>query len=154
MKHALTRVAAIGCAALLLSAAAFAQAATDTTVTVPWGDTLAQILTAAQETLTVLLLGVLAAAVAKLPGWAQAIINTWRVDQLLGRAIAFGINTTADAVQGQQLKVEVGNAVVKRAVEYAMVNGPGWLIAWMGGEDKLKMKIMARVGVGAGALRE
>lgn len=154
MKHALTRVAAIGCAALLLSAAAFAQAATDTTVTVPWGDTLAQILTAAQETLTVLLLGVMAAAVAKLPGWAQAIINTWRVDQMLAKAIAYGINTTAGAVKGEQLQADVGNAVVKRAVDYAIANAPGWLIGWMGGEAGVKQKIMARVDVGAGALRE
>lgn len=154
MKHAIMRVASIGCAITLLSVAALAQAATDTTVTVPWGDTLAQVLTAAQETLTVLLLGVVAAAVAKLPGWAQIIINTWRVEQLLAKAITYGINTTVGAVKGEQLQVEVGNVVVKKALDYAIASAPGWLIAWMGGEAMVKQKIMARVDVGPGALRE
>ena len=151
MKHAFIRVAATGCALTLFAAAALAQAS-DTTVTVPWGDTLAQIMTGLQETITVILLGVLTAAVAKLPGWVQAILNTWRVNQMLEKAIDYGINTTIGAVKGQELSVDVGNAVVKTAVEYVVTHAPGWLITWMGGDEMIRQKLMARVNIGTGAL--
>lgn len=150
MIRALKGVAVIGCALPFFAAAALAQAP-DTTVVVPWGDTLAEILTQSRDGLTVLLLGALTAAVAKFPGWVQGIIATAKVNQLLEKAIDFGINTTIGAVKGETLTVDVGNKVVKQAVDYVMKHAPDRLIGWMGGEDMIKEKVIARVEVGKGA---
>lgn len=138
---------------ILLSAVALAQDG-GTTVTVPWGNLLSSLLLSLQETITVALLAVLTAVIARLPGWVTSIIGTARVDQLLTRAIDYAIATTAGAVQGEALSVDVGNAVVAKALRYALEHGPGWLIGWMGGAEMVAEKIIARVPVTAsGALR-
>lgn len=117
------------------------QVAGDGHVVLPWGD----ILASAQGLLITLAGSVLAFALARLPASVAALIKTWQVDQLLEKAIAYGINTVAGAAKGQQLSVAIGNKVIEQAMEYAVENGSPRLIKWIGTSDLMKKKIVARL---------
>jgi hypothetical protein len=81
----------------------------------------------------------------KLPGQAANILITLRVDQLLQKAVQYGINATAGAMKDKPLSVDVGSEVLENALQYVVDNGPGWLIKWMGGKDTIRQKIIARL---------
>jgi hypothetical protein len=83
----------------------------------------------------------------KLPSQVAAILTTMRVDQLLEKAISYGINTTVNATKDKPLTVDLGNEVVAKAAQYVVDNGPGWLIGWMGGAKGIEEKIIARINV-------
>ncbi len=78
--------------------------------------------------------------------WAQKL-RTDAAEQLLGRAVSYGINATAGAVAGKAVTVEVGNTVVATALNYAIEYGPARLIGWLGGEAGIRDKILARLTV-------
>lgn len=126
---------------------AMAQAApATTTVAVPVGDWLTD---------TAAFLGPLLAAVVlwmirKLPPQVAALLMSMRVDQLLNKAITYAINSVATATHDKPLTLDVGNAVVAQAVQYAIDHGPSGLIDWMGGTEKIRQKIIARLNVSAG----
>lgn len=65
-------------------------------------------------------------------------------NELLEKAIGYGINTTEGAVHGKVLTVKVGNEVLERAFEYAVRHAPG-LVATMGGLAQVREKIIARL---------
>jgi hypothetical protein len=140
---------ALACAACLAAPAlaglvtpAFAQAApSPTTVGIPWGDWLA----AAANAINILLVGLVGVAFRHLPEQVVAILRTLRVDQLLEKAIDYGVNATAGAVRGRIATFDIGNAVVAEAMRVAIDNGPGWLLGWVGGEKGLREKIIARL---------
>ena len=117
------------------------QIAADGQVSVPWGDYLA----ASASTLVTLAASALAAALAMLPASINSMIKTWRVEQLLQNAIAYGINTVAGAAKGQTMSVPVANKVLEQALEYAIENGSASIIKWMGGEGAIERKIVARL---------
>lgn len=119
-------------------------------VTVPWGDWVASLLTVGNDNLLIIVMAFLAFIVRQLPSAVVDIINTWKVDQLLGKAIVAAVNKTAGAAQGEALKVDIANDVVAKAVQYALDNGPAWLIKWIGGVDGVKDKIIARINVEKG----
>lgn len=133
------------CAAFLWSAAALAQDGSGV-VTIPWGDLLATLLLYLQDTLLAALLAALTWVVGRvLPSWLAPIIGTARLEQLLTRAIDYAIATTAGAVKGQEVSVNVGNELAAKALRYAVEHGPGWLISWAGGKELLAEKIVARI---------
>ncbi|MBN9433978.1 MAG: hypothetical protein J0I45_16220 [Bosea sp.] len=74
-------------------------------------------------------------------------LRTEQAEQLLAMAVTYGLNATAGAVKGKAVSVEVGNAVVSTALSYAIANGPSKLIGWLGGEDGIRDKILARLTV-------
>ncbi len=78
--------------------------------------------------------------------WIQKL-RTEAAEQLLANAVSYGLNATAGAVKGRTVSVEVGNDVVAAALGYAVANGPSKLIAWLGGEDGIRDKILARLTV-------
>lgn len=128
--------------AVALSGHAVAQQiAADGQVSIPWGDYLA----ASASTLVTLAASALAAALAMLPASINSMIKTWRVEQLLQNAIAYGINTVAGAAKGQTMSVPVANKVLEQALEYAIENGSSSIIKWMGGEGAVERKIVARL---------
>lgn len=131
--------------ALMVSAVAvMAQETTstvDTIVTIPWGDWLFE---SAQVVIAVLG-AVVMWGIRQLPARVVAIVQTSQVDQLLKRAIDYGVNTTAGAAKGKALSVDVGNKVLQQAVQYAIDNAPKWLVTWAGGADGLRAKIIARL---------
>jgi len=118
-----------------------------TTVAVPVGDWLTD---------TAAFLGPLLAAVVlwmirKLPPQVAALIMSFRVDQLLLKAIAFGVNSVKEATHDQPLTVNVGNEVLAKALDYAIRHGAPNIINWMGGEEKIREKIIARLNLDAKA---
>lgn len=129
---------------LLIVAPAMAQqVGGDGQVSIPWGDWLA----ASASTLVTLAASALAFALARLPASINAMIKTWRVEQLLERAVAYGINTVAGAAKGHTLSVPVANKVIEQALEYAVENGSDALVKWMGGADAIEKKLIARLDV-------
>lgn len=119
------------------------QVAGDGQIVIPWGDWLAQ----SADVLVTLAGAVLAFALARLPASISATLKTFQVEQLLDKAIGYGINMVAGAAKGQALTVPVANKVIETAIEYAINNGSAALIRWMGGKDVIEQKIIARLNI-------
>lgn len=133
-------------ALVVSSIAVFAQSTStpvDTIVNVPWGDWLFE---SAQVVIAVLG-AVVMWGLRQLPARIVAVIQTGQLDQLLLRAIDFGINKTAGAAKGKTLNVDVGSEVLEQALQYAIDNAPKWMVAWAGGADGLRAKIIARLNL-------
>lgn len=119
------------------------------TVVVPYGNWI--------DALLENLLGIVTSAVAvvfawlarKLPKAAVDLLRTFQAEQLLARAAEYGINATRGAVKGKELDIHVGNEAIARAAQYAVTNGPGWLIDWLGGPEAIRDKIIARIPLDA-----
>lgn len=124
---------------------AAASAATGTTVSVPWGDWL---LDCAAAMASVAAAG-LVWLCRFLPASVRALVQTAQVEQVLQKAITYGINAVAGAEKGKTLSVDVGNSVVAEALNYAVTHGPSWLQGWVGGPDALAQKIIARLDLEA-----
>jgi hypothetical protein len=86
-------------------------------------------------------------ALRQLPAQIYAIIVSMRADQLLQKAIDYGVNAVEGATKDKTLNVDLGNKVLAQAVQYVLDNAPGWLQAWMGGPDQIVKKIFARLNL-------
>jgi len=135
-------------ALLFAPAAAFAA---DGTITIPVGDWISSSASILQEILIPVLLALVARVLAILPTPVAALIKTLQVEQILTRAIGYGINAVQGAEHGKVLTVQVGNSVVAEAVNYVIQNGPSWLIKFLGGPEGIKQRILARVNLEANA---
>lgn len=121
-----------------------ALAGDDTSITIPWGQ------------YAVDLLGFISAILlpfigVKLHALLDAKIGkeqTDRVEQLLEKAIAYGINATSGAVADKALTKDIGNAVLAQAANYAIANAPK-LVEWAGGAEAIEKKILARLNLEA-----
>lgn len=140
MKRLFSYVTA-GVIALAMVGAAMAQTASDTIVQIPIGTWADYILPA----LAAVLLAALIWGVSKLP--IQAIFKTLLTEQVLSKAVDFGINMVQGATKDKVLEVDVGNAVVKSAADYVIKYGPKWLIDFLGGETGIKDRIIARLDI-------
>lgn len=81
----------------------------------------------------------------QIPGALVQRLRTQQAEQLLAMAVNYGLNAVAGAAKGKVLSVDVGNQVLAQALGYAVDNGPGKLIGWLGGEDGIRDKILARL---------
>lgn len=148
-------VIAMRCAAppliALLVIVNIAHAQDTTIVTISWGQIVQDW---ASAILSIALAG-LAAAWAwlgrSIPSQVFAILVSLRAEQFLQKAIEYGINAVAEASKDKRLEVNVGNAVLAKALQYIVDNAPGWLIAWMGGKEVIAEKIWARLDLAPGA---
>lgn len=111
------------------------------TVAIPYGD----MVTSALPFMGWLLTFVAAYALRHLPAVVVSILRTAQVEQMIPRAIDFGINAVAGAVKDKVLTAEIGNAVIAQALNYIVKWAPKALITWMGGEDGIRAKIIARL---------
>lgn len=128
-----------------LCAPAFAQ---ETSVAIPWGDWLSEILVFVGGIIITALGAILTWAATFLPATLRAYINQQMIkqaEQLLARAIDYAIEAVSGAAKGQKLSISVGHEVVATAMRYAIEHGPAKLIEWMGGVDLLREKILARL---------
>jgi hypothetical protein len=125
----------------------------DGEVQIPYGDWVSSILT--------WLLGVAGIAAAwllrRLPATIVSALDAisgalgqGRANELLEKAITYGINTTAGAIRGKTLTVKVGMEVLERALEYAVRHAPAF-VAWAGGAIAVREKIIARLDLEADA---
>jgi hypothetical protein len=116
-----------------------AHAADGGAVTVPWGDWAAEVLIVTAG----LLIGWVGRAVpAAVRQWAGKLLGD-RVDQLLERAIQYGINAVAGAVRGKTLSLDTGLDVANQALNYAVRQAPK-LVDEIG-VGALRDKILARL---------
>lgn len=133
--------------ALLFVGPAFAA---DTAVSVPWGNWVSEILSQLMLAAGTIIAFVLAWAVRYVPAALRGYADKQRiaqVEQLLERALGWGVGSVKGAVEGKSLSVDVGSKVVAEALQYAVDNGPGWLIGWMGGIDGVREKLLARLPI-------
>lgn len=108
-------------------------------VTIPYGDWLAQLLAG----VSAVVLPLVTYAFRKLPRNAGEFLFSKRVDQLLDRALTYGINATANAVKGKTLDLQTGNLVVNMAIDYATKHAPKLIDEF--GVQMLREKILARI---------
>lgn len=87
----------------------------------------------------------------QLPAQVYAIIVSLRAEQLLQKAVDYGVNAVVGASKDKTLTVDVGNEVLAHAVQYVLDNAPAWLQAWLGGPDQIVKKIFARLNLDANA---
>lgn len=138
---------------ILQPAIAFAQEAATvvapdaTTVVVPVGNWLDAVLANALEIVVAGIGLVVAFVLRSLPKGIADIIRTVRVEQLLGRAVDYGINAVRGAVRDKALTVDVGSKVVAEAAQYAIDQAPGRLIEWAGGPEAIKKMVLARISL-------
>ncbi|MGI6245183.1 MAG: hypothetical protein ACOYJQ_05385 [Pseudochelatococcus sp.] len=130
--------------AFLTSAVDFAFAnasvtATDGVITIPWGAWLAAVL----DWASAIVIAVIAWALRRLPAGIHAIIRQLRAEQLLGRAVDYGINAVKGATRGKKLDIVTTHAVIETAAEYAVANAP--VLVGRLGADTLRAKILARI---------
>lgn len=127
-------------AAVICLAPPIAHAA-DGTVTVPIGDWITQ----SVAVVSTLCVTVLTAITAR---WAPAWVRTYLTEQLLTRAVDYGLAVVAGAAKGRVLEIPVANAVIREAATYAVAHAPA-TAKWIG--DTLEPKLIARLSA-AGAL--
>lgn len=92
-----------------------------------------------------------------LPGIAGVMYRNFlmkQAEQLLARAVEYGINATKDATKGKKLDINVGSAVIANAAEYATASGWKFLVDWLGGLEGIKQKVFARVDLEPNATPE
>lgn len=135
--------------ALVAVAIAFATPAfAADTLTIPWGDWLASVLgTIAAATATVASL-IITWALRLLPATLRSYVDEQRrkqAEQLLQRALDYGVNEAKGYITGKTLDIKVGSEVLAGALQYAVDHGPGWLIGWMGGAAKIRDKLLSRM---------
>lgn len=125
----------------------------DGEVQVPWGQWLSDLIGAA---FAIIFAGVLW-AVRRMPenivNMVDAIARAMgqgSMNELLEKAVSYGINVTQGAVRDQTLSLKVGNQVLERAAEYAMRAAPE-LVAKYGGLGPLRERIIARLQLDADA---
>lgn len=122
----------------------------DPVVTIPYGEWIV----ALQGVAVPLFLGAIAFLVRNLPGSIVSIIYTSKVQQLLEKGVQFAVNRVAGASRDKKMTVPVANKVVREIVQYAVTEGPAWLIKWAGGPEGIKAKAIARIQVVEGAAIE
>lgn len=140
---------AAGVTTLVVAPAWAADAASDSHITIPIGDIVDQI--------AVPLFAALTAAITwlirKLPASVKAWIDTLRIEQLLDKAIAYGLNSVAGAAKGRTLSVDIHLPVLAYVLQYALDRIPAALLKWVGGPTSLAEMIWSRLDVDITATR-
>lgn len=111
-------------------------------VVIPWGEWLAGSLAYFRDAI----IGGVALAITwgarKLPGHLGDIIVAMRLEQLLKRAVDYGIAAVEGAAKDKVLTVEITNQVIAEAVTYAAKSAPVLAGKFA---DSLRAKILARL---------
>lgn len=131
----------------LFAVTAFAADAGATTVAIPVGDIVSETVAA----LLPVVGGIIIWAFRKLPSNVSAVLYTMRADQLLEKAVAYGLNAVAGAEKGKVLNVDVGNKVLAEAASYVVDHGASSVVAWLGGPTAIAEKLVARMTLGSDA---
>ena len=121
----------------------------DSHITIPIGDWLSELLVP----LFAAIAGIIAWLIRKLPAAAKAWLDTLRIEQLLDRAIAYGLNSVPGATKGLTLTVDVHLPVLAYVLQYALDRIPAALLKWVGGPTSLAEMIWSRLDVDVTATR-
>lgn len=121
----------------------------DTTVVIPYGNWIDSLLGNLFGVVSSIIAILVAFAGRHLPKWIGDLLLTMKAEQLLTRAAEYGINATRGAVVGKSLELNVGNEAVAKGAQYAIDNGPKFLIDWLGGPEAIRDKMIARIPLAA-----
>lgn len=137
-------VLALACLAVLASTAVAiaADAAAPAGIVIPVGDIVAQL----SGLIAPAALTVLTWVVGR---WVPAVIRPILTDQLLSRALDYGLGAVEGAAKGRVLTVPVASEVIRQAAQYVVDHGSPKLLKWIG--DTIEDKLVARLS-SAGAL--
>lgn len=142
--------AVVAAMVIFVSAPAWAaEAIADSHITIPIGDWLSELLVP----LFAAIAGIITWLIRKLPSAAKAWLDTLRIEQLLDRAIAYGLNSVAGAAKGRTLTVDVHLPVLAYVLQYALDRIPATLLKWVGGPTSLAEMIWSRLDVDDTATR-
>lgn len=133
--------------ALALASAKLAFAQDPTAVALPYGDIVVSLLGSVDQLIVIAVGSVATWVIAKLPAALAAPVRMILTEQLLKRAVEYGIAATQGAAKGRTLSVNVANDTLAQAAQYAIDNGAPWLISWLGGENGVFRKLIARLDV-------
>lgn len=120
-----------------------------TVLTIPYGE----ILTSLSGYLAIALMGAVAWGLRKLPAEWSAIAKTAQVEQLLERAIIYGINSVPGAARGKTVEMNVGSRVLKEALAYALIHSSDAVRAFIGSPIDMAEKIWSRLELGEDSYR-
>lgn len=81
------------------------------------------------------------------PAHLRWMFQVAQVDQLIDKAIQYGVNKIPGVHRDSVLTIEVSNKVVEYAVEYALAHAPKIVAQFVGPLSILKQKILARLNV-------
>ena len=148
MLRTLTAAGALALAMLLLfgivlgltAAPAFAAEAA-TTVAIPYGDWIVGLAQLAAQVLLPLLLTAATGLVAVLPWPVRLFLTAGLVERLARNAVDFALNEVEGAAKGRTLSLDLGRAVLARAVGRAVAQAPGWLLEAAGGPTGIAEKV-------------
>lgn len=129
---------AVAIAAIFFALPAIAQ---DTSVSIPVGEILGYIL----PSIGLLLFGGVLWIAKTLSPSLYAILRTAQTEQLLARAISYGINATHGATKGKALNFKVGNEVARNALQFTLTHGGAWVKEFAGDPILLAEKIYSRL---------
>lgn len=120
-------------------------------VSIPYGQWIEDLGDIAKSWLIPTLLGVMTWVVgqyvpAPLRGFANSIMRK-EAEQLLQRAIDYGISATAGAKHDETLTIPVANDVLRKGANYALAHGWPKLIDFLDGPDGILQKMMARLDI-------
>jgi hypothetical protein len=128
---------------ILTASIAVAQDALPGVVVVPWGDWLSAVLVDVRNFILSAAGIVLSFVLTKFWPAGKAFIEAARVEQLLGRAVDFGIAAVAGATKGKTATIPIANEVLERALEYAVDAAPSLATKLA---ETLRPKLIARIG--------
>lgn len=120
-------------------------------VSIPYGQWVEDLGDIAKSWLIPTLLGVVTWVVGQyVPGPLRGIatrIATEQGQQLLQRALDYGINATAGARHDATLEVPVANNVLRAGLNYALAHGEPKVIDFLDGSDGILQKLFARLDI-------
>ena len=112
-----------------------------TEVVLRWGDALVAAAQGVTSVLMPLAIAAATAAAARIAGPLRFLVTNTLVERLVRNATDYALNAVAGAVRGRSLTIPLGSAVIARAVQRALDQGPAWLIEAAGGPAGLAEKV-------------
>ena len=122
-----------------------------TSVTLPYGDWVAGSAQFAAQLLQPVLLAAVTGLVAVLPWPLRLFLTSTLVERLVGNALDFALNEVEGAAKGRALTVDLGQAVLARAVGRAVAQAPSWLLEAAGGPTGIAEKVFRLLHLEPGA---
>jgi hypothetical protein len=140
----LVRLMAAAPLALALTAVA-ALAGDGSAVTIPYGDWAVAALPSIRDGALALASIGLAWAGRHVPGYFTFILKSDIAQQWLAKALDAALNQVAGAAKGKALTADVGSKVIAQAAQNLIDGAPRWLVEWLGGQDGIRKKLLARI---------
>lgn len=144
IRFAAALVIAHACFITLASAEALVNAS-HSTITIPYGTWIHDALGIARDVSLAAAPLVIAWLGRELPSYVAFILRTKIAEQWLSRAIEGAYNAVDGATRDRLLTLELGNAVLARALQDMIDNAPAWLVGWLGGETGIRRAILRRL---------